>query len=602
VPAILAAAALLAARSWFSRIGEPFADDFDFLDHASRSGPGGWLDGGGSSFYWRPLARQLYYRSLGGLMISHPGWIAAFQALCLALTALLLYRTLRRRGFAGIGAAAAAAFPLLIEASRSLVAWPTMFQDLGAMLFSALAIHEASRSRLATALASLLAALLCKEVAVVTVLLLPWMPGPVGVPPARQTRLRWALAAAGLVAIWGAAYALVMRHAGLLLARDAVGDPRVLAVGWSHRFMWALGQTARDAGNLPGLPATWLAVPRLFLTGLLGATTVAVAASPSARARLRAASPWVLWGLAWFALSTATLADVYPDWRPYRSPFGAMGLGVACAALLGAGHPALVGIAAAVQVATLLLVPGPPATIASFATGSYSIDFPRLVRLQRLVGETRARLTTLRPPPSPGLRAARHFYPPAAMFAFDGDRSLAAWYRDTTVRWMTVEAAEASGQDSMVILEFQAPPARQLALVDLAAVRHLERTVGLIEGRDWNTALIEVARAESLQRDPGAIVFSSLAAAKRALALYGLGRDRESVAEAQRALALWDLNQDARYVLAAYWLKTGNATAAETTLATLVRMNPRDEALRRLLAQARRARSPWLPSGPGATR
>jgi hypothetical protein len=52
--------------------GEPVADDYDFLHHAMFSGPGHWLDGGGSVFYWRPLARQVYYRALAGLMLSHP--------------------------------------------------------------------------------------------------------------------------------------------------------------------------------------------------------------------------------------------------------------------------------------------------------------------------------------------------------------------------------------------------------------------------------------------------------------------------------------------------------------------------------------------------
>ena len=39
-------------------------------------------------------------------------------------------------------AAAAASFPLLIEAGRPLVSSPTNFQDLGAILFSAVALHQ----------------------------------------------------------------------------------------------------------------------------------------------------------------------------------------------------------------------------------------------------------------------------------------------------------------------------------------------------------------------------------------------------------------------------------------------------------------------------
>src|SRR5205814_5998411 len=119
----IAAAIALAARAWFPRIGEPFADDFDFLTHAGAGG--GWLDGGGSSFYWRPLARQLYYRLFGGLMLDHPAWIAALQAVGLAVAAWLVYRTLRPAGLGGAPAAAASCPPLLREPRRARVSWPT---------------------------------------------------------------------------------------------------------------------------------------------------------------------------------------------------------------------------------------------------------------------------------------------------------------------------------------------------------------------------------------------------------------------------------------------------------------------------------------------
>ncbi len=131
---------LVAIRSWYPFIGEPVADDFDFLQHRTVPGPDAWLDGGGSRFYWRPLARQLYYRVFGDLMLAHPAWIAALQAVFLALAGWLLYHALRRH-WPAPWAAAAASFPILIEAGRTLIATPTSFQDLGAILFSALALQ-----------------------------------------------------------------------------------------------------------------------------------------------------------------------------------------------------------------------------------------------------------------------------------------------------------------------------------------------------------------------------------------------------------------------------------------------------------------------------
>ena len=68
-------------------------------------------------------------------------------------------------------AAVAAGFPLLMESARMLIAWPSNFQDLGAMLFMALALHQAAGARLAGAIAALVAALLCKELSATVALL-----------------------------------------------------------------------------------------------------------------------------------------------------------------------------------------------------------------------------------------------------------------------------------------------------------------------------------------------------------------------------------------------------------------------------------------------
>src|ERR1041385_605812 len=75
--------------------GEPVADDFGFLHDSWLSGRVDWLSGGGRPLSWRPLSRQLYYRVLGPLLLSHPYAVALLHAACLALAGVLLYRALR---------------------------------------------------------------------------------------------------------------------------------------------------------------------------------------------------------------------------------------------------------------------------------------------------------------------------------------------------------------------------------------------------------------------------------------------------------------------------------------------------------------------------
>lgn len=590
----LLAALALAVHTWFPFIGEPVADDFDFLHDTFLSGRGDWLDGGGSHYYWRPLARQLFYRVLGGAMLAHPAWVAAFEAALVALAGLLLYGALRRH-WPAPWAAVAASFPLLLEAGRPLVSCPTNFQDLGAILFSALALYEASRTRLASALVALLAALLCKEMAAVTALALPFMtPLPPGAPrvEARRARLRWAIAAAAIVLVWAVAYALVVRHAGLLLARDAVQDPRSLATPWLIRFLWACRESLADALNLPALTPQLRTAATVVLGLIAGSTLVSWIADRRARQRLRGNAVWIVGGLVWFGLSTATLADVYPDWRPYRSPFGAIGLGVAATGVLGAIQPAMLAALVGLRVAAFALSPGPPTAISVQPPPGYSIDFPKLVRLQRLVGESRRELARVMPRPAPGTGVATHYYPQGALFAFAGDRSLQTWYGDTTLHWVTVEAPTMpTPLPAAVVLEFQPTPPRQVAIVSAEMLWYADLAGRLIDRQRWDVAMGALAHAESLQSDPGARLFASMVAGKRALALGGLGRNDEAEREATRALALWAANDDARYALVVNALRTGRLREAEAMLDTLIRSHPNDAALQKLMADTRRART-----------
>src|SRR6266571_4479868 len=86
----------LVIHAWGAPLGEAVAEDFDFLHRVFFSRTHTLLDGGGSSAFWRPVAHQLYYETLGPLILSHPGLVATLHVVLLALASLLLYRTLRR--------------------------------------------------------------------------------------------------------------------------------------------------------------------------------------------------------------------------------------------------------------------------------------------------------------------------------------------------------------------------------------------------------------------------------------------------------------------------------------------------------------------------
>jgi len=247
--ALLALAPLL--RSWGAPLGEPASDDFDYLFRA-RFGPFDFFDGGGAVVHWRPLARQAYFAAVTPLLLSRPGLVAVLQAGLLVLACVLIYRTLRRQ-WPAPWAAAAATFPALMEPARMLVAWPSAMQDLGSLALSALALHQAARARVGTALAALAGALLCKETSVVVALLLPWMPRPVdGAPPPRR---RLAIGALAVVAVWLGAYLVVVRRAGLHWLREL--DPEGLAAPWPARLSWALEHAARDALGFDARPAPY---------------------------------------------------------------------------------------------------------------------------------------------------------------------------------------------------------------------------------------------------------------------------------------------------------------------------------------------------------
>jgi len=559
-------------RSWGAPLGEPFADDFDFLRHALLEAPGSFFDGF-STPYWRPLARQVYFGLLSPVILSHPGWVAALHTVLLAASGLLFYRALRPR-WSRAAAAGAATFPLLMESSRMLIAWPSHFQDLGALFFAALALHEASRSRMITGLAAMLGSLLTKESGVVIALALPFVaPTTDG---ARRSRPTWALAALGVVGVWGAVYLTLLRSHAVTFPG---GDPSTtVTLPWLARFGWSTWHSLRASLSLAAGPGAWDGFVWLGAGVVVLGGIARIGSNRAARARLAAAWSWVAWGVAWFLVSSAVLAEVYPAWWPNRAIVGAVGIGIAVTALAWAAHPHLVAALLLVRLFAFFVSPAAPRRVAAEPPRSgAAFDFVRMVRLQRLVRDTRRVLTRRFPTLPRGTIVSQHNLPLLSEYAFAGDKGIQVWYRDTTVRWARFEEFSAGELPNVVgLVEWQPRGARQVALVETEAMRVLLTGTDLLRLSRWREGAAAFMRADALQRDRGALVFLGTAASKRALCLIGLGELDAAARAARDGLALWPDNPDSHYALAVVFLKGGQREAALSQLDSLLAIHPDD--------------------------
>jgi tetratricopeptide (TPR) repeat protein len=588
--AVALAAVPLVLHSLGTPLGEPFADDFLFLHRELLGGPGSWLDGGGSPLYWRPLGRQAYFGALGAAIVAAPWIVAALHVALLAAAAVLVQRALRGRVGAP-WAAVAATFPLLLGSARMLIAWPSHFQDVGAIAFAALAIHEAAAARLGTMLAALLASLLCKEVGVVTALLLPWLPG--GERAGRAWRLRAMLAVAAVVAAWAAAYAAVTARAGVGFAHQFGAEAAAAGTPLPVRVVWALSTSVRSAFSLPAEPGRWDAAVLAGLVALLATAAVTLAASAGARRRLRAGLPLVLWGLAWFAAATVPLVEVYPTWSGQRCVFASLGLGIALAGLLAAASRWLLAPLVALRLVTFAASPaGSSAIAATPPEAGGEFDFRHLARLQWFVRHTHTLLGERFPELPPGSVIGYRQLPLQTRHALAGDLSLQVWYRDTTLHWRGFEEhLQSPGTPVAAFIEYQPRGDRPLALVEGEAMRGALAGLELMRRSRWAEALEALERAEAAQRDRAAAVFLGSTVAKRAVCAAVLGRAAEAESLASRALELWPENPDSRVTLAELRLARGEHARAETLLVEQLRLRPADAGAAGLLERVRRD---WL--------
>ncbi len=574
-------AVLLAARS--APLGSPVADDFGFLSHALLRPPPDWLDGGGSPLYWRPLSRQLYYQLLGPLMLSWPLGVALFHAALLATSAVLLHRSLRP-AWPAPAAALAASFPVVLDAARQLLTWPSCAQDLLALVFGTVALHALSRGWRPVALVALLLALLCKETALAfapALALWPAHKGSRGAPATHGDRLRTLAASALVVGVWWLVHEWVSRRAGLLpppRGAEEGASPGAIAQGlFAVRGVWLDLWSVRDPASLS---STWMPWAVVFVVSSGIAIGVASAAG---RRQLRAALPWVLWGAVWAGVAMLPLARFMPLWSSHRSVIPAVGFGVALVALLRAAPAAWLGALALVRLAALLTSPAPAERI-SVSGSNVDFDFSRVATLQHLASEVRETLMRTHPTLPHGARIARNQWPRMSLFAFQGANAFQVWYRDTSLRVVGMADVKADpGMPLDVVIEFEPHLTPQVTMIEPAALRAVLWASDSLTHSHYESALEKLADLETLQPDTSCAIFMATAWSIRGGALLSLRRDEEAHLALRRALRYFALDPNAHRFMAEYHRLNGRRLEAVRELREHLRYFPNDELVRQTL-------------------
>ncbi len=590
-------AVLFAARS--APLGFPVADDFGFLSHALLHPPASWFDGGGSPLYWRPLSRQFYYQVLGPLLLAWPFGVALIHAALLALSSLLLYRALRP-SWPAPAAAFAASFPVVLDAARQLVTWPSCAQDLLALVFGALALHALSRGRRLVALGALLVALLCKEVAIAFAPAFALWPAharraPDGslAPASRADRLRTLAASLAVVGGWWIVHEWVSRRAGLLPPPGGgAAEPGALAkASFAVRGVWLELWSVRDPASLSSEWVPW-AVVLILATGLAFAFL-----SPKGRRSMREALPWVAWGLMWAAIAMVPLARFMPVWSSHRAVIPAFGLGIAMVALLRAAPPAWLAMLAGVRLVALLTSPEPAPRIAAGGS-NVDFDFARIATLQRLAFEVHGTIKAAYPTLPHGARIARNQWPRMSLFAFQEEKAFHVWYRDTTLRVITMSDVKLHPNDTLdAVIEFEPHLPKQVAVIQPLALRAVLLAADSLKQDRPEQALAMIADFEKLQPDTSCGIFMATMWSLRGGALLNLRRDEEAARALKKAIASFPPNPDAHRFLAEYYRLKGRRADAVRELREHLRYFPDDVSVQQSLAILLGQAAPAAASG-----
>lgn len=573
VPAL--ALLLVLAHSLPAPLGEPVADDFDFLS-SRLHGQASFFSGSGSTLFWRPIPHTLYYAVMGRAFFALPWLAPALHFVLLGAIAVLFVLTLRPR--AGLPAACfAAGFVLLSEPSRALLAWPSHFVELALLTALAACWLAIDRGRPIVALVAFALALLSKESALIAAPLLLFAPRSHAEDRAHRTL--WVFFALTATA-WLAAYAWVARHT---LAPPVwsfePGSPGLLARGW-----WAIRNTLEVLLGIDTLTGRSRALVLFGYLAVLGSAVVVWVRGRRSRHE-GVDRALAVWGGAWLLAWTATCAVTYPVWASHR----AWGAGIGAAALILSLRPAgrLPFIALlCLKCAAFLSSPPPPASVSTLPPSPNAFaDFQRLTRLQILMRDIRRTLASPAPTPSAGPSIVQRDFPLAATYALGGSHALQVWLADTAATWIPYSVVQAdSGRHAHWLLLFvpdDRPSVQRVPGRALDAQLRGDRLAGAGRVAD----ALDAYREALDEAGAGASSFAGTCRHRVALCFAQLGRRGDAIIQSEQAVTLRPYDRASRFLLAVLYADAGRVADALTQVDFILRADPRDPEAKQLRAQ-----------------
>jgi len=374
----------------------------------------------------------------------------------------------------------------------------------------------------------------------------------------------------------------VLPHPGHGFA--TLASPLATSIPLAERLARAFALAGRDAFSLDRAPA-WAAGVAIAAGSL---PVLVELASP--RALRAGAWRWSAWGAGWFVAGAAPLALFLPDWASFRSVLPAAGLGVALVAPLALASARWLIPLGVVRLCALLFAVQPSPRIGQDVSAEGdALGFPRLAQMQRMVHGVRGTLGALAPSLPKGARVMREGWPLMTGVAFGGDRSLSAWYRDTTLHWVGRESlTQGDAGLPAAMVEFEPFHLPQFSGVNAEAIRLAAAGERELNAQHWAAALPLLDRAEARQRDTTAAGFRASLAGARAYCLIEM--DRVDEAEAQARIAMGrDINtSNGRFIFAQARLARGDWRAAMMAIRDHLGVFKDDEDAMRMLAETER--------------
>jgi len=566
---VLAIAALLFSVRG-ALLGAPVADDWAFLHHM-RFTPFSWLDSFGGAYYWRPVSRQIAM-SVESLWMERAPWLGALVHLVLLVALVgVLYRVLRRV-LPAAAAAAVASAPLVTEASRALLTWPSGIQHLLAMLAAALAVHEAQARRLPTALLAMAVALGSHESSVIVIPVLMWVARDPALTP--RQRLAWGLAPLALLALWWFGYSVARAH-GVLMPLQAATPTQALAnlpQLANHLFesLFGLEDLARPTALLLGG----------MQTVVMGIGLVALARQPHAPHR-RAFAFTALVGI----VAALPLAVLLPDWNAWRASLPLLTIAIGLGGLLACIDTRLAQVFVTLRLIALLVAPAAPSTTQEVPLTRSDLSFVRLTRLQQLVTATRTELLVTHPRLPAGAHIAYWTMPGLAEVGFQGERAAQVWYEDPVLRFTGFGGLAGLEElpDAVIGLDGTEPD-HPAVVITPRALQFFAK--GYTAARNNDAVAVDSLLALALLAQPREVrAFNGQMLFTRASARAALGDDH--VADSLLTLAIQRLPDHAgTYSLAAVLAARRGANDESHRLATrALELNPNEAQAREVLQQ-----------------